>query len=214
MSTRNSNGPALSEKVQTHPDGSKEYWRDVPGYGGRYRVSDYGRIKSVGWWVFSDIRDKQGNVITTRRTWLPGIMRKPTVSTKGRLMVLMRELNNTVRNRYLHQLVLEAFVGPRPKGMVVRHFPDRNPTNNKLENLCWGTKAENVADMRIHGTIKLMGRRGEKHNLAKLTWIEVRAIRQLSLEGWSLARLTAKYKGVISRSNLWLIITGKTWKED
>lgn len=43
----------------------------------------------------------------------------------------------------VHQLVLLSFVGPCPTGMEVCHFPDHTKTNNRLSNLCYGTKKEN-----------------------------------------------------------------------
>jgi hypothetical protein len=42
-------------------------------------------------------------------------------------------------------LVLETFVGPRPEGHVAMHLND-DPSDNRLENLKWGTRSENVRD--------------------------------------------------------------------
>lgn len=53
----------------------------------------------------------------------------------------------------VHILVLEAFVGPRPDGMVGRHRND-DTTNNALTNLCWGTRVENVQDAVRNGRNK------------------------------------------------------------
>ncbi len=55
------------------------------------------------------------------------------------------------RTVQIHRLVLEAFVGPCPEGMECRHL-DGDGTNNRLENLAWGTPKENSADRRRHGT--------------------------------------------------------------
>lgn len=52
----------------------------------------------------------------------------------------------------VHRLVLEAFVGPCPPGMECRHFPDRDPTNNRLDNLSWATRKQNMEDKASHGT--------------------------------------------------------------
>jgi hypothetical protein len=51
--------------------------------------------------------------------------------------------------RYVHGLVLEAFVGPRPDGMEALHADD-NTANNALSNLSWGTREANNA--KIDGT--------------------------------------------------------------
>ena len=52
--------------------------------------------------------------------------------------------------RQVSHLVLEAFVGPRPEeDYEACHFPDRSPSNNRLDNLRWGTREENTRDRRI-----------------------------------------------------------------
>lgn len=48
---------------------------------------------------------------------------------------------------YVHQLVTEAFIGPTPAGQEIRHL-DNDATNNSLENLCYGTRSQNVLDLR------------------------------------------------------------------
>jgi hypothetical protein len=42
------------------------------------------------------------------------------------------------------RLVCEAFHGPAPKGKPVTIHIDEDPTNNKPENLRWGTQKENL----------------------------------------------------------------------
>lgn len=111
------------------------------------------------------------------------------------------------KRRPVHQLVLEAFVGEKPIGCVSRHFPDRNPSNNKVENLQWGTPKQNVEDMIFHGTIN----RGAKHHLSKLTAEQVVEIRK-EYKG-KLGDLTriAKKHGVTKQS-IREIVMGTTWK--
>lgn len=43
----------------------------------------------------------------------------------------------------IHELVMLAFVGPRPNGMEIDHI-DRNKNNNRLENLRYVTHKENM----------------------------------------------------------------------
>jgi hypothetical protein len=54
-----------------------------------------------------------------------------------------------MRHTSVHTIVLEAFVGPRPDGLVARHGPlkyeDGTP-DNRLSNLEWGTPSENAMD--------------------------------------------------------------------
>ena len=51
-------------------------------------------------------------------------------------------------NRYVHLLVLEAFVGPRPPGMEALHGDDERD-NNRLDNLSWGTHAVNMKQAKM-----------------------------------------------------------------
>lgn len=109
-------------------------WRPVVGYEDRYLVSDTGRVKSLNY----------------RRT---GVARELQAALHGRdLTHLHVHLTNGSRQAYpkVHVLVLEAFVGPRPAGMVARHLNDI-PTDNRVENLAWGTYTDNAYDAVRNG---------------------------------------------------------------
>ncbi len=54
------------------------------------------------------------------------------------------------RMRTVHSLVALAFHGPRPEGLEVRHL-NGDPTDNRPENLRYGTHAENMQDKVAHG---------------------------------------------------------------
>jgi hypothetical protein len=105
-------------------------------------------------------------------------------SVKGRILKQFRDGRGYVRVGIhkegktlfclVHRLVLEAFVGPCPDGMQCRHFPDRDPTNNRLGNLQWGTPGENQADRKIHGT-NLRGKRARRR-LEESVEIEIRKL--------------------------------------
>jgi hypothetical protein len=104
-----------------------ERWLPVPGYDGRYYVSDRGEVRSH--------------------------VRKATrlLAQTSRSQAGYRGVSLGIRNpRYVHVLVLEAFVGPRPHGAVVRHLNGDNQ-DNRLENLAWGTALENARDRVNHG---------------------------------------------------------------
>lgn len=75
--------------------------------------------------------------------------------------------------RYLHRLVLEAFVGPPPIGVIHGCHGDGDTSNNTPTNLRWDTPAGNAADRIAHGTMLF----GEKSPRAKLTDERVFAIR-------------------------------------
>lgn len=105
------------------------------------------------------------------------------------------------RSRWVHRLVLQAFVGPPTEGQVARHL-DGNPTNNALGNLAWGSPSENNADMVAHGRAT----RGAANARAKLTEEQVQAIRGSS----DSVRTLGKRYGV-DFSTISQIRTGKLW---
>jgi hypothetical protein len=80
--------------------------------------------------------------------------------------------------RYVHRIVLEAFVGPCPGGWQCCHN-DGDTSNNSVGNLRWDTPRENNADKIRHGTLI----RGERMHRAILTEKAVREIFSLRSEG-------------------------------
>lgn len=68
------------------------------------------------------------------------------LSPTGYLRVKM---NN--KHKLIHHLVTEAYLGPRPKDLVVNHI-DGNRTNNHPENLEYVTQYENVHNSIDRGT--------------------------------------------------------------
>jgi HNH endonuclease len=105
----------------------------------------------------------------------------------------------------IHRIVLQAFVGPCPEGMEARHL-DGNPANNRLENLRWDTKAENMADRDRHGRTM----RGSRNGHATLDEAAVRSIRaEYAAGGTTYQMLGTKY-GVTLQA-IYLIIRRKNW---
>ncbi len=77
-----------------------------------------------------------------------GILSPWLDSSKGYPMV---ELRHGVNKRFrVHNLVAPVFLGPRPEGMSCRHINDVK-TDNRVENLAWGTHAENMRDVVLNG---------------------------------------------------------------
>lgn len=93
------------------------------------------------------------------------------------------------RTRKVSVLVCEAFHGAAPAGLVCRHRNGKN-TDDRADNLIWGTTQENTDDRKEHGTIAA----GEGHGMAKLTDSQIAEIR--SLKGTMLQREAAAKFGV------------------
>ena len=123
-------------------------------------------------------------------------------------MLVSLSSNKTRRGQTasVHILVLEAFVGPKPKGMEGCHY-DGDFSNNKLENLRWDTHLANEADKKRHGT----GNVGIRNPAAKLSEDDVREIRRLYATGkFSMSKLARMYN--ISVGNVHPIIRRVIWK--
>jgi hypothetical protein len=108
--------------------------------------------------------------------------------------------------RAVHRLILETFIGPCPEGMECSHI-DNNKGNNRLENLCWETPAQNNKRKAEHGSRQ----NGENSTNAKLTWVQVREIRFLRKEGLAMKAIARKYG--VSESAIDHIIHHRNWKE-
>ena len=87
------------------------------------------------------------------------ILKPSKISKYGHLCIALCN-NGKMHRRLVHRLVLETFVGPCPDGLECRHL-DGNPANNRVENLRWGTRIENIRDQSRHKTYKWWGRSGD-----------------------------------------------------
>jgi hypothetical protein len=166
-------------------------YRPIVGPG--YRIGDDGSIWSC--------RDARGR-ITVRWHRL-----RPQRHTGGYLVINLRaEPGGKVRTYYLHRLVLEAFVGPCPPGMVACHDPDFDRTNNRLSNLRWGTQAENLADMkRLRRSCF-----GSRHHNAKLSeWTAIDVFR-LRYEGLTQDEIGERLG--VEQTTVGEILRGEKWQ--
>jgi hypothetical protein len=171
----------------------RETWQPVLGYEGLYEVSDRGRVRSLPRTIYLD----NGH---TRR-WSGKTLIGHRRDSGYREFALY--LDKKVKVRNVHQLVLEAFVGPRPLGKEVAH-KDGNPSNSVLQNLKWVTKVENHSDRLRHGTYGF-----------KLTLNQVRKIQKdyLLLDGGIMSRchtLSRKYS--VSTAYIHTLVSRGGWR--
>ena len=138
--------------------GVVEEWRDVVGWEGWYQVSNLGRVRSVDRYI-----DMQNGASRFCR----GVIRVQQINNEGRYKVDLK--GRGIRApRFVHHLVLEAFVGSRPDGMEGCHN-NGNPLDNRLCNLRWDTHVANEADKMLHGAHEKRNRTHcpRKHELAE-----------------------------------------------
>lgn len=150
-----------------------EVWRETDRQG--YQVSNLGRVRSKRQ-ILNPIPDCYGYLY-------------------GR--------TGDLRKYFVHRLVAFAFHGPSPSPQHQVAHLDGNKQNNRADNLCWATPAENAAHRILHGRQL----RGSDHPCAKLADDDVRFIRD---GGLSTGELVARYG--LDRSTVKRIRRGQTWK--
>jgi hypothetical protein len=146
-----------------------ETWKPVLGWESTHEVSSLGNVRTVARlasWHHSRSRSLFNRLCPARpiKQWVGKKTGYPmvTLAAAGRK-----------EHQAVHAMVLGAFVGARPSDRHVACHCDGSRTNNALSNLRWDTYEGNEADKLIHDTHI----RGERNYKAKLTEIEVGAIR-------------------------------------
>ena len=141
-----------------------------------------------------------GRVFSTRRYKNPRELKANPNANGYRVVALQQD--GEEKTRKVSQLVLEAFVGPRPSGMHSLHGPGGN-LDDSLSNLSWGTPQKNHNEDRIRdGTTN----RGSRNVNVKLASDEALAIYHDSRKNPAIA----KAYGVSTRA-VWSIKHGVTW---
>lgn len=140
-------------------------WRPVVGHP-EYAVSDTGRIWS----------------------WRTCRLLTVSVTKKGYVRARFRyRLEDPPRHaeRYVHQLVMESFIGPRAAGHEVNHI-DGNTRNNRLANLEYVPHCEN---MRHAFRALRRNTCGHRPPLTTDDHDKIRALRDAGLSYGELARI-------------------------
>lgn len=134
-------------------------------------------------------------------TWL---RLKPNQVGKYHAVRLAGGNADTFVQKYVHHIVLEAFVGPCPVGMEAMHLNDVQ-TDNRAGNLEWGTHARNCELRSANGKLPV----GVDHYQAKLDPDRVRWLRA-SRGKMSLAKLAASTG--VSIGTVRDVLKGKIWR--
>ncbi len=96
----------------------KEIWKDVKGYEGLYKVSNFGNVKTI----------KNNKILKINTTGEYGYV------------ALYRDRKKTIKK--IHRLVAENFI-ENPNNYPCVNHKDENKWNNKVDNLEWCTQKYN-----------------------------------------------------------------------
>jgi len=102
----------------------EEIWKDIEGYEGLYRASNFGNILSV----------KRNKILTGHIHWT------------GYLMVCL-SFNQIRKNKYVHRLIATTWIENINNEYTVDHI-NNNRLDNSVSNLRWMSLSENVSRAR------------------------------------------------------------------
>lgn len=165
-----------------------------------YAITDHGRVFSCRMRVGVGCR---GSVRGLASRWHE--IRSHKTTKRGYRGVNLLLDDGRRRASKVHRLVLEAFVGPAPKGCVACHN-NGDPTDNRVGNLRWDTVVNNHADKVRHGTQRM----GEQVYAAKITTAIAREIKESIARGernCDIAKRTGATTSIVEK-----IKAGTHWK--
>ena len=173
-----------------------EVWKDVPGYEGKYMVSNLGRILSRKW------TEKQWNHPLGR------ILNQRT--DKFGYKYVLFSVRQKKKRMSVHRAVALAFI-PNPDNLSQVNHKDETRDNNYVENLEWCTALyNNRYGHRREKTSE--NSRGEKNGRAKLTEKQVLEIRSSYIprdKNFCKRKLAKKYG--VSYETITRIVCGTLW---
>lgn len=113
-----------------------EEWKDVVGFEGRYKVSSFGKVKSLKY----EGHDGEKEL-------------KQSTDRLGYKVVYLYDNSGKRKFKLVHRLVAQAFIENPNNYGEVNHI-DGNPSNNEICNLEWCNRSQNI----VHAS-KVLGRK-------------------------------------------------------
>jgi hypothetical protein len=167
-----------------------ELWKEIPQTNGRYQASSLGRIATMNYKNSHQIR-----------------IMKPAKDANGyyRTMIIINGKLSTIK---VHRIVAQAFIQNPLNKLEVNHI-NNNRDDNRISNLEWVTRRENLDHMLNQNRQSLNN--GSKNGMAKLTEIQVLAIRQ-EYKPYVVQKQELAKKYNVSISLIKDIVGNRTWR--
>lgn len=156
-----------------------EIWKDIQGWDGKYQISSFGRLKSLGGKFKVSMPE--------------GYITNGSLDSSGYLCVTLRKPGKRFCVR-IHTLVADAFI-PNPQNKPQVNHIDGIKTNNYIGNLERVTNKENSEHAIKMG---LTNNRGENHGMSKVSEKDVLKMREMRANGLFLKEIASIF-GISSR---------------
>lgn len=173
-----------------------ETWKPIPGWEESYSVSDKGRVRGEERIVQSD----DGREIP----YMQRILNQPCQG-HGYPTVGLSRKSKTIMVK-VHQVVARVFIGPCPEGMTVDHI-NNDKTDNRVENLEYVTREENISRAHNDGMINNYGENNEQSILANE---DIHDIRERAANGEYASEIAGDYP--VKPSTVHGIISLRAWR--
>lgn len=174
-------------------------WKPVKGYEDFYEVSENG-----------DIRTIERYITLPTHTYL----KKQKMLTqfhdgRGYMHVKLYDGKGKCKSLTTHKIVALTYI-PNPNDLIEINHKDGNKLNNKVSNLEWSTRSDNIRhayEIRSPESYS-----GESCNFTKLTKEQVIAIRKEYAENNVTKTSLARKYNLKSSATIAYIVERKTWK--
>lgn len=175
-------------------------WRSISGFS-RYEVSEIGQIR-----LAVDVMMPTGGCSGVQGVRKPkGTLLGMSKTKNGYIKTVLKGDNGKYKNIMAHRAVAEAFIEKNGDRNFVCH-KNGVRSDNRADNLYWGTPRENSADMWTHGTILT----GERAPANKLSAQDVGCIRECRAEGIPLKPLAEWF--MVGLSTISSVTNKQNWK--
>ena len=166
-----------------------EVWGEIPGYGERYLISQYSRVKSL----------MKKNPRILRQSFSSGKYKVVLIGKYGRLIT--EDVGRLCAKVHIRL----------PEENEVIEYKDGDRLNNRSNNLRWITRKESRNKTLLR--CKLSNIRinvGEANGRAKINEVKATEIRRLKKNGFTYAKIASMYN--ISIPTAQYVVENRNWK--